>query len=67
MKKLTLHSEQCKACGLCISFCPKKALYASDRMNEKGYLPTMVDMEKCIVCGTCFIMCPDYVFEITES
>ncbi len=64
MAELLIDKELCKACGYCIHFCPKEALFFSEEMNQKSYTPVQVDKEKCIFCGTCYTVCPDTVFEI---
>lgn len=57
--KIILARGWCKRCGICIAFCPVKAL---DRDNEGC---PVVDNDKCISCGTCELMCPDYALTVT--
>ncbi len=66
MSKAVLMEEKCKGCFLCASVCPKKALYDSGRISEKGYKIVALDPDKCIGCGSCYLMCPDWAFEIVE-
>ncbi|MCL2347738.1 MAG: 4Fe-4S dicluster domain-containing protein [Planctomycetaceae bacterium] len=49
----------CKACGLCIAFCPKKVLSKGFGISEMGYEFTVYAGEGCIGCGTCFYVCPE--------
>lgn len=59
--------EGCKACGLCISVCPKKIIVTSDKMNHKGYQPVKVTpMEECIGCAACAKICPDCVLRVEK-
>ena len=37
MFKVTFREERCKGCGLCIDTCPKKIIFESNKLNEKGY------------------------------
>lgn len=59
--KITVDTEICKGCNLCVSICPKDVM-ALDRevLNSKGYNPAVcTDEEECIACGFCGIICPD--------
>ncbi len=67
MGKVTLHTQRCKGCYLCIRECPKKAIKKSGTNNKKGYEVIEVDEQLCVACGTCYVVCPDYVFEICRE
>ncbi len=59
-KVLVILQEQCKECGLCIEFCPKKVLCLTDIYNRKGYHPvTACDIDACVSCEFCERICPD--------
>ena len=63
-----LNAERCKGCGLCIAFCPKKALAAGSRLNTIGYCPPEIETNgQCTGCGFCAMMCPDLAIEIREE
>lgn len=65
MIKLEIHKERCKACGLCIVYCPQKLLELSEELNEAGYRPVQQkNPEKCTGCGICALMCPDICFAL---
>ncbi len=49
----------CKACGLCIAFCPRKVLKVSDSVNSLGYRATAYAGTGCIGCGICYDLCPE--------
>lgn len=66
MSKAIIDKERCKACGLCVEYCPKKALKMADDININGYKYTLLIEEKCIGCGICYTVCPDGVFTITD-
>jgi 2-oxoglutarate ferredoxin oxidoreductase subunit delta len=53
--------DWCKACGICIAFCPKKVF---DR-SEEGK-PVIQRPDDCIGCGFCELHCPDFAITIKE-
>ncbi len=66
MAKLTIRTDLCKGCGLCVDACPKSVLsLAMDKINQKGLHPVeAVEEEKCIGCGFCATMCPDCIIKV---
>lgn len=62
--KAIADKERCKECGICIHYCPKKAISMTDELNSRGYKHIKVDEENCIGCGICYTVCPDGVFSI---
>jgi len=62
---LKINPERCKACGLCLHFCPTGSLAYSEKFNSAGYHPVeQVAPEKCTGCRQCVLMCPDVAIEI---
>ncbi len=51
--------DWCKACGICIAFCPKKVF-------DKGAdgKPIIVDQDCCNGCLFCELHCPDFAITI---
>jgi 2-oxoglutarate ferredoxin oxidoreductase subunit delta len=67
MEKLILFSERCKGCAMCIHFCPKEILSASDKVNLLGYTYTKVDNEdECSQCKNCELVCPDMAIKVMD-
>ena len=60
-KKLVINPKWCKGCGICVEFCPKKAL---ELKHEKVRI---ADEEACILCGLCELRCPDYAIYIEKE
>lgn len=69
-KKAEIHliKDQCKGCGYCIRFCPKKVLEESQEINARGVRPPkIVDESKCVICSFCTAVCPDFAIFVTEK
>ncbi|MEM2142503.1 MAG: ferredoxin family protein [Candidatus Thorarchaeota archaeon] len=67
-KVLVILQEQCKQCGLCIEFCPKKVLcFDMSKYNRRGYHPvTACDIDSCVNCEFCEWICPDMAIFLAE-
>jgi len=57
----TIYRDWCKACGLCITFCPKK-VYSRDETGK----PLIENPDACIGCRFCETHCPDLAITIEE-
>lgn len=56
--KLVIKPAWCKGCGICVAFCPVKALALE---NDKV---VVADIEKCTQCGMCELRCPDFAIYV---
>jgi 2-oxoglutarate ferredoxin oxidoreductase subunit delta len=60
---ITVATERCKGCELCIPACPPQVLSMSETLNESGYrVPEL--HPGCTGCNACLLVCPDFVFEV---
>jgi 2-oxoglutarate ferredoxin oxidoreductase subunit delta len=61
--------DQCKGCGWCIEYCPKKILKKSEDFNIKGYhYPLVIEQNGCVNCKVCEDICPEFsIFSITKE
>ncbi|MCM8770887.1 MAG: ferredoxin family protein [Candidatus Omnitrophica bacterium] len=65
MPKITIQKERCKACGLCVEFCPQKLIRLGEELNKKGfYSAVFQDNGTCRGCGFCALVCPDACIEV---
>ena len=66
MAKLTIKTDTCKGCALCVDACPRGVLQlAQDKINKKGHHPVeAVNAAACIGCAFCATMCPDCVITV---
>ncbi|MFW6149522.1 MAG: 4Fe-4S dicluster domain-containing protein [Atribacterota bacterium] len=60
--KITVNQDWCKACGICIHYCPKTVLSA----NEKGF-PVAERIDDCIKCMLCELRCPDFAITVENK
>lgn len=53
---LNLYLHWCKACNICIAFCPQQ-VFEPDRDGK----PMLARPEECTQCAICWMHCPDFV------
>ena len=53
--------DWCKACGICVAFCPVKILKLE---NDKI---VVTDQDKCTNCMLCEMRCPDFAIYLEEQ
>jgi len=59
---VAINTEWCKACGICVAFCPNEALVLEHDGKACWTYP-----EKCKRCGICEMRCPDIAIELVEK
>ena len=59
--KQEIFQDWCKACGICIAFCPTDVF---DR-DEHGR-PVIMDPDACTGCRFCELHCPDFAISILD-
>jgi 2-oxoglutarate ferredoxin oxidoreductase subunit delta len=60
--EIDIYRAWCKACGICVAFCPAQVF----GRGEEGY-PEVRDPEACNGCGWCEIHCPDFAITVHEK
>ncbi len=68
MATLTIKSELCKGCELCVNACPKSLLSIDgDSINSIGYNTACIkEQDKCTGCAMCARMCPEAIITVTR-
>jgi 2-oxoglutarate ferredoxin oxidoreductase subunit delta len=63
--RIIVDAEKCKACDLCVKFCPKELMRLAEAMNRRGFhVAECGDPERCSGCTFCAVMCPETAIEI---
>jgi 2-oxoglutarate ferredoxin oxidoreductase subunit delta len=60
---VTIDTDHCKGCELCIAACPPNVLTMSEAVNRMGYRYPELH-PGCTGCAACLYVCPDFVFEV---
>lgn len=60
--EITVFSDWCKGCGICVAFCPKEVLAMDENHRIFAQAP-----EKCIACHMCELRCPDFAINVEEA
>jgi|GEM_PF-336512 2-oxoglutarate ferredoxin oxidoreductase subunit delta len=58
---VSFYHDWCKACGICMAFCPQKIIKA-----DKSGKPQIFDVDKCVGCRFCEIHCPDFAITVSD-
>lgn len=56
-----IFEDWCKACGICIAFCPADVFEKDDNGR-----PVIKDADACTGCRFCEFHCPDFAISILE-
>lgn len=56
---IDINMNWCKACGICMEFCPQK-VFDKDREGK----PVIIDLAACTGCRICETRCPDYAIAV---
>lgn len=56
--KIEISEKLCKACYICIEYCPTKVL------AMEGMCASVVNLDACIKCMQCELRCPDFAIKV---
>jgi 2-oxoglutarate ferredoxin oxidoreductase subunit delta len=60
---VSIATERCKGCELCIPACPPAVLRMSSEPNARGFRYPLLS-PGCTGCSACLLVCPDFCFEV---
>ena len=58
---VSFYHDWCKACGICMAFCPQEIIKA-----DKNGKPEIIDTDSCVGCRFCEIHCPDFAITVSD-
>jgi 2-oxoglutarate ferredoxin oxidoreductase subunit delta len=58
---IEINSAWCKACDICVAFCPK------DVLELRGLTVAVKDLEACNGCNMCELLCPDFAIKVHKT
>ena len=65
---VTLNSEWCKGCHICVQVCPHGVLEVDEANFVRGFHPVRVTRpEDCTACLQCELLCPDLAIMVTSD
>ena len=65
---LWIDEDLCKACGICVDFCPKEVFKTSELISRRGYyIPAVVREGDCTGCRLCELLCPELAILVRET
>jgi len=65
---ITIDSERCKGCYLCIDVCPRNCIGQSGGPNAAGYYPAQfIEDSECLACALCGLVCPDVAITVLRD
>ncbi len=62
LNEFIIFRNNCKGCGICVHFCPKKVLEMDHEDKAVAKRP-----EDCNCCGLCETRCPDLAIELDKE
>ncbi len=62
-RAIVLSTRWCKACGICIEFCPQ-GVFGAEPVTG---IVRVEHPEACTGCRQCELLCPDFVITVEES
>lgn len=63
-----VNESRCKACNICVSYCPAGVLAMKDDIHAVlGKMIEVVYPDSCIGCSECEVHCPDFAIMVAKK
>jgi 2-oxoglutarate ferredoxin oxidoreductase subunit delta len=60
--EIVVQSQRCKACGICVTFCPQQVLLVGENA-----IPSVTLQSSCSGCTMCEYRCPDLAITVKKG
>ena len=68
MPRITINTEWCKGCYICVEACPHHVLEVDHDVFVRGLHPVVVARpDKCTRCLQCELLCPDLAIMVEDE
>jgi len=65
--KITINTERCKGCGLCVEVCQNNCIAISNQPNTIGYFTAEANNIDCTGCAMCAVICPETIIKVSRD
>ena len=63
---VSIYRSWCKACGICVNFCPHN-VFVRERERDLGQeFPLIAQPIECTGCQQCVLHCPDFAIRVDK-
>ncbi|MGQ9493714.1 MAG: 4Fe-4S dicluster domain-containing protein [Anaerolineae bacterium] len=67
MPMITVNTDWCKGCYICVEACPRHVLEVDQDVFVRGLHPVVVARpDDCTACLQCELLCPDLAIMVEE-
>lgn len=61
---VSIYRSWCKACGICVAFCPQDVFEREQKRDPGQEFPAIVKPVECTGCQQCVLHCPDFAIRV---
>ena len=64
--RVNIYRSWCKACGVCVEFCPHDVFAREKPRDPDAVFPEIVRPGDCTGCQQCVLHCPDFAIRVVR-